>query len=713
MNILKKIKEENIQQFLIFITLSFLSIGLIVIISMNLELPGSKDIYIIATATSIALIFLYIFYIAKAEFGLHMKIKKALTLFKATVFAPLIFNLINLFFLILLYKFVFKKTFTLETNFLNYSLRLLIIPFTLITSYYLVLFLSHSLDTFNINFFKELKLKVKKFKNKGKAFNNIWAMNFILNPLYALVLTINSEYILIIFFLLIFIGFILFLKISPLILNPKLSFEVGCSDFKNIFISKLYFTNHQTNLNPYRIVKIDFSAFMEQVYTLEEILVLNHYHICPKIIEMQNNNSSFFYLCIPKSFNNFLSFKILIRYKDEQELSYNESFKLFLEFKQDNDYVFVSNYKVLERQHILCPIMHKELNVDSEFNYDYLVLDSFIYDQKSMEECQSILNGRLHESRKWVLHDGKYGCGKTMLDMNSIQSSGFIPIKISPWESNYDIDVLKLIYDKMKEKVKPPKFCITKSTFIYFGIILFTTSTVYNNFLKLSKPLNDSLLTFILLVTISGFLFFVFLDDLIIFKKDSTKTYQDFYVKRIAKMVKENPSIKLIIEDIDRLNQNSFYDITRVLSFINSNICFKHNCIGIISYSSDYLIKVLTNKDVLIDIQNKIIFKEIFYDYNYEKTKKDYLVKGVECLIQSRNFENIDFENIETEIKKAKFKNSINFRDVHSCLYEVITTNKTLDTKVILSIMKSVLIFPRKSNKNRLQNTIRGKSKLI
>ena len=66
------------------------------------------------------------------------------------------------------------------------------------------------------------------------------------------------------------------------------------------------------------------------------------------------------------------------------------------------------------------------------------------------------------------------GSGKTTIDIHFAMQQGYQPVIISPWEDNYDKDILQLIYLKLSKIIEVIFLLIFPRLFeqkhLYFGL---------------------------------------------------------------------------------------------------------------------------------------------------------------------------------------------------------------------------------------------------
>lgn len=191
---------------------------------------------------------------------------------------------------------------------------------------------------------------------------------------------------------------------------------------------------------------------------------------------------------------------------------------------------------------------------------------------------------------------------------------------------------------------------------------------------------NKTYLCIYLLILFISFISILYLlPYLIIFKKNSSRIYQDFYLNNIKYMLNRNSKLILLVEDIDRLDPKYICDILRILSKLNNSQWNSDRKLGIISCNH----KVIENHDMTF---NKIACGELFADVRSRKYMWKFLRKSLEALerIKKMSF-HIDYSRISEE----NFISDISFRLIKDTLEKLINAE---DNEEAISYLNEILI---------------------
>lgn len=386
-----------------------------------------------------------------------------------------------------------------------------------------------------------------------------------------------------------------------------------------------------------------------------------------------------------------------------------ELLDLYVKVKLMDDELCITHQEIMNHHNAFLKNIYNHALYIGSYPLEKLFFRSYMYNYDlNLENEYNLLNANdITGKRKWLLHEGEFGCGKTTLDILTVLNAGCIPVVISPWEENYDIDILALIFKRVTQASKKKFYKIDSSTMLFFLVALagffyfiqkiflylinklptqIFDNLYVNTYSKLITFMNETLcevflnmLIEIASLGIAVLLALHLLPRVIIYMKDLTKVHQDYYIKNIVKMLqKEN--IIMIIEDMDRLNEKVAENVFRTLSAINHQCIMHYKIIGIMSFyinSEEENYKTTPSNTILEDLENKVIYRNILDSYNSEESKKEYF-KNLFHLIITLYIENCklkDLENdIELEIKKLNeavesldFHN-MNFRDVRDIL---------------------------------------------
>lgn len=301
------------------------------------------------------------------------------------------------------------------------------------------------------------------------------------------------------------------------------------------------------------------------------------------------------------------------------------------------------------------------------------------------------------------MHDKKFGSGKTTYDVNSILNQGRIPIIISPWEDNYDHDILYLIFDSVRNVTETKKFTPTKDIKILFFVVASALFPLYMAYgLMLFKGLVRELLHFIIgllnlhtngiyrtiasipsyfrstypngvwvvntIFTYAMFIWFTYvifkrlLPALTIFKKNYTQVYKSFFVSSIVNMLKRKKDYILLIEDVDRLEECPQKEVFRVLSSINTDLPKKSSIFCLMSVEGQQI-----EKDMNV-LKNKIIYKNWGVYYNDKESMKKYVDENIKLLQRLVKHRQHSYIRSMEEMHQLIENESFNFRNTHTII---------------------------------------------
>ena len=529
-----------------------------------------------------------------------------------------------------------------------------------------------------------------------------------------------------------FISIFIFMLKYHFLQHKKIKLKMNCINLSNEDIKKrkVYLLSNLLSKqnDDYQIFNFDFENLFPDASTNHTIYITNKYYSLhtfrfkkddknkkktenKEIIEDLKD----IYLSIGKFRTNE---QLSIHYSYIQDKKqYNMKCDLFLEIKCFESNVYISQYQFRNFRRVkrsfefgVNSILNPFTNTCScyavkDYHLEYHALNSIKHFSQDGEELViENFDDAQYDTRKWLLHDGKFGSGKTTMDLYFAMQHGYQPVIVSPWEDNYDKDILQLIYLKISENFRGDffddlsaifqtkafifwpiaaaaiiVFCdndIIKGVFdiVYYRILdtFFSSFSIALQFIPLGlHEIRDIFFIFIsIIIAYKG------LSGFILFKKDSTRDYQDFFITRIKSMYEYNQNILLIIEDIDRLNPDVYNNVFRILSLLNKEF-YEKEIIGLISLDRR-IIENKTRKNLFDceskeersfkDFENKIIYKEIAKNYDYQASMDAYINEGIQFLYQY--YDDLGMEELENE---AKRKSSDNFRDVRKNMSDIIS----------------------------------------
>ncbi|MDQ0361654.1 hypothetical protein [Breznakia pachnodae] len=214
-----------------------------------------------------------------------------------------------------------------------------------------------------------------------------------------------------------------------------------------------------------------------------------------------------------------------------------------------------------------------------------------------------------------------------------------------------------------------------------------------NNFISL---VNHQLGLIIIIVILTYVIYKIMIPYIIIFKKDYSRIYQDFFVKEIKKMLIYNKRFFLIIEDIDRLQEDEALSVFRTISNINSSFLLRENILGLLSYDDGIFEFSTQGKRIYDDLENKLVLDNVesYYDpqqsmITYFTQIHDFIIKEYELRGQSDDIIKVLKKldgNVFRLINKVK---GFNFRDLKRIIsiinqnyYEIVENEEEIIDKI-------------------------------
>lgn len=486
--------------------------------------------------------------------------------------------------------------------------------------------------------------------------------------------------------------FILFIIIfiflyKPSIEKAEINIKISNIVDDELTRSKIYRLRFfDTDYENARLARIDFSKLRPEKSKLVNLELVNH---SPIKSNFENESKSYFFVSIPNN-------ETRSSYKLKAMLEYEYNSKTYLKeiifYLEVNNFGFeclpyIDTSKVIMKS---CPVSlfklfnwnKNRIKMSVQYSLYNAIENSYYYESDLYID---LLHEPIHDTRKFLEHDGNFGIGKTSFDVVSLIENGRIPVIISPWEDHYDQDFLYLIYKKLKAATRT-KFSVKwYKCFIYYVLLLAGIYTfifanydilyeiLYEGYQPLwaifsntiFQPLVNSK-NFVFLIAIPIFAIFIFkfiIADLVVFKRDHTKVYQDFYIEQILNMISTNPNMILLIEDVDRLSIDSMQNIFRTISAINKRFIFHTRVIGVLSYCKTSIPndsgKCYEGFDYS-DIENKIIYNSYAKGYNFDVCKEEFVKQIINytSVVEEMNV-NDSMEIIEHSIQED------NFRTIH------------------------------------------------
>lgn len=464
-------------------------------------------------------------------------------------------------------------------------------------------------------------------------------------------------------------------------------------DIQDINKNRVYCTNKfSLKQKHYNIIKVDLSELFSDnnIEVVDGFVIKNMFSTNEEMIE---NKRNYFYLYLTNYTRNITIKMNLKTYnKDGKEKRYKLRFDI--SFANEDGLSFVTNYKmsILGKYFFSCNYnLNSELML-GEYNRFYLAYN-MIYIKENSENYQEIYNTLNDEpicSRKWILHNDKFGNGKSILDKILVNSAGYAVKSVSSWESGYDEDFIRAIYNKLQNHNAISKMVLFALITVY---LLALVTPLLKNFVKLTKyflklmPYYDcklaGLILPILFIILGMIIIIIGFNkeklNIFIFKKDGTKLTEDIFVCWIGKKLLEK-NMMLIIEDVDRLDEQGISHVFSKLSLLNNSIN-ANRYLGIISCSKRKLKQSFTKDNALKannlykELNEKAIGKTIKTSEESNENKRVYLKNIIDYLINNYSYTGNDeyIEKIESISQDLEINNlkldTMSFRKLKSEIY--------------------------------------------
>lgn len=489
--------------------------------------------------------------------------------------------------------------------------------------------------------------------------------------------------------------------------NVKITFlNLNYSDIIN---NKIYINETDVKkLGDFRVMKIDIAELFPSNSENQTVTLVNHKFFMREAIESPiETDKTYIYFCVNKKIASYTSVLYLnLKYKEKDKIKFARC-SLILNIATIDNEIICRHYTIESLSRIYVFFFRKEMENNKgleSFHYGRLFQRAYLYNKELNIDIE-FDNKKFYDIRKFGLHDEGYGKGKTTLDILSLNNSGAYPIVISPWEENYDNDILYLIFDKVMRGTNKHFYWPNKSVFIFFisAVIALTTIMIglfnfifvegnagdFINELVMPRDLLKKVFEVIwkyekVIIGFSSLILsvlctFLFLPTIIIHTKNSTKVHQGFYLNKINRQLKYEKVI-LLIEDVDRLERDSIQNVFRIVSSIN-HVCIDINrIIGILALNTnEESIKNLGND--LESLRNKTIRKNIFTEYSSIDSMKLYFESYITFILEAYNY-SISRNEMNFIITKLPW-NIMNFRDTYDILSLIIDKNLTNKFSII------------------------------
>lgn len=466
----------------------------------------------------------------------------------------------------------------------------------------------------------------------------------------------------------------LILMLSSFSLNDENTFKINFVHHNldiNEIMQGLYFSNmYDKKRKNYNIIKIDLANLFEAVGgTLENFVIKNKFCTNKRSLTLKRN---YFYLYVTNFTKNC---KIImdVKIKNKKNIEKNYKIRLDISFVNLESLAIVEEYKVsiLRRYLFARDFYEKKELILGDYNKLFLAYNTiYINENEEYKKIKVALNEEAICARKWIEHKDDFGNGKTLLDKIIVNSLGYSAVVVSSWESGYDEDFIRAIYNKLSDNrgiVHVMQWTIIAAFLlpIISELISKISILIYQNYEILDENSLFLIITLLLLVIVV-IICINFRLDIILFKKDGTKLFEEAYIKYIRRKLIEN-NIMLIVEDVDRLSEEKVNHVFSKLSLLNNSINLNRQ-LGIISYSIDELFNNRENNGELNkkyrEIKEKIISNSI-------DTKADTSINKIGYVKINNNY--------LKEYYKKSLSNQItitkSFRDIKTDIFNYLSSN--------------------------------------
>ncbi len=441
----------------------------------------------------------------------------------------------------------------------------------------------------------------------------------------------------------------------------------------------------------YHIFKVELDELYDRLFNISDS---NYDNCVVKILNFHARNiqkcGSYFYLMTNKNDNDLLKLNMIIENGEKR-------YYVIVALKTDNvgDFNFVSYQETLVAKRRFLPLpkfIYRIIDVNRKFDYQYLAFQSIVIDDDEadkMKDCSKIMNSYAIDSRKFYVHSGDYGVGKTLIDTLIINTNGNLPLVISGYSDGIENDFIRYVFNKLQLQIKGK----TAASFYEYVAILASATSVLIYLINISGFTIKSLVMWMFNIFIGetvNMLFFVPVVTIVIIvlilsvavriiyntmfsyvssKFRITSIQEDYYCEKIYKLIKKKRNIRIVIEDIDRLDEEHLRNLFTKINILNSNLINIDYPIGIVSYDENR-IKGKLGINEYEEVFNKIFISEISPELNLNKNKIKYYDLNVEYLKDYVAREK-GIENIEQIINDCAIKDGDNFRSLREKLYKV------------------------------------------
>lgn len=237
----------------------------------------------------------------------------------------------------------------------------------------------------------------------------------------------------------------------------------------NICLTESLHNLYALNINhlnkPFKIIQLDFKEFVPKNINYVKSSLSGY-----NISSQKNDAGSIVYLALPEYARDYYELTAYLHYRDTW-MKKTQWIHFYVEIKYiKGEMVATINNAYIEVGKIFWKHERnqKSINIDKSYFLFYTFGSMRWFNCIEAKDFPQ----NIYDRRKYVLHDGDFGCGKTVYDTSLILLSENEPIAISPWEEMCDHDLLFLIFKKLRERSIRKRFKADFYLFICFIFII-------------------------------------------------------------------------------------------------------------------------------------------------------------------------------------------------------------------------------------------------
>ena len=396
-------------------------------------------------------------------------------------------------------------------------------------------------------------------------------------------------------YVLIFSGWLLvycFYRIHLINLNSKsvnstakLSFDCFIKSIENIkqIEDKGYYSHYVINEDKldYLIFNVDLSPLCHYLFNSK-----NCYVTVTNLFSYNVDNTkpkSQIYLALNKKRDKAYSIKMVLKKNNKKYFVV-----LLIESTAANDQCIVTCRRIMTVKPIILGGFY-DVKIENRVSNKYFSLNSIVIDDETSEEINKLSKAMNEPSiggQKFYFHNGKYGTGKTLTDIFAISASGNSPVLISGWSSGAEGDIIRYIYSKIVLKSKRKSslsYIEANATFLSMtgllliisnmsGIVIIDVVATLLNCINIHNDILNLVITLLIIVIVPFVLTYLFSQHKTKYISSQLKANEieeDYYCDKICEVMKKHTDLRLVIEDIDRLQPDQIVNIFSKLNLLN------------------------------------------------------------------------------------------------------------------------------------------------